>query len=51
MIEGIVIVTGEVEILDGDDETAEVSSSTDEDTELIEGICNGVLATIDTSDV
>ena len=51
---GIVVSTNEtctVEILVGDDETAEVCSATDEDIELIEGICNGVLTTIDTSNV
>ena len=51
---GIVVSTDEtctVEILDGDDETAEVSSATDRDIELIEGICNGFLTTVDTSDV
>ena len=51
---GIVVSTDEtctVEILDGDDETIEVSLATDEDTELIEGICNGVLKTVDTLEV
>ena len=51
---GIVVSTDEtftVDILDGDDETAEFSSPTDKDTEPIEGICNGVLTTIYTSDV
>ena len=51
---GIVVSTDEtciVEILDGDDHTAEFSSATDKYTRLIEGICNGVLTTVDTSDV
>ena len=40
---GIVVSIDEtctVDILDGDDETAEVFSTIDKDTELIEGICN-----------
>ena len=49
---GIVVSIDEtyiVEILDGDDETIEVSPATDKDTEQIEGIWNGVLTTVDTS--
>ena len=34
--------TCKVVILSGDDETAEVFSSTRDDTELNEGICNGI---------
>ena len=49
---GIEVSTDEtctVVILSGDDETVEVFSATSDDTELNEGICNGILKTGDTS--
>ena len=50
---GIEVSTDEtckVVILSADDETAEFFSATDEDTELNEGIINGILKTRGTSD-
>ena len=49
---GIEVSTDEtckVVILSGNDETAEVFSATGDDTELNEGICNGILKTGGTS--